>query len=126
VKIKDKFVKYMNILNTKAYCVSMVRQNGNFQLIKQRGSFAIGALPHDLIHLMNCFNIIMPSVFLSSRLCIKHLCVDAVSAMGDWALLVSFKLGEHGIWSKEAAHTLQSFIPVKTSVLIAESILMAI
>jgi hypothetical protein len=45
--------------------------------------------------------------------------------MGDWALLTSFKLREHGIWSKEAAHTLQNFIPVKTSVLIVESILMA-
>jgi hypothetical protein len=40
--------------------------------------------------------------------------------MGDWALLVSFKLREHGIWSKEAAHTLQNFISIKTSVLIVE------
>jgi hypothetical protein len=46
--------------------------------------------------------------------------------MGDWALLASFKLRENEIWSKEAAHTLQSFIPVKTSVLIVESILMEI
>jgi hypothetical protein len=67
----------------------------------------------------------MPSVFLSSRLYIKHLCVDDVSLIGDWALLASFKLRENGIWSKEAAHTLQSFILVKTSVLIEESILMA-
>jgi hypothetical protein len=67
----------------------------------------------------------MPSVFPISSLCIKHLCVDAVSVMGDWALLASFKLRLHGIWSKEAAYTLQSFIPVKTSVFIAELILMA-
>jgi hypothetical protein len=40
--------------------------------------------------------------------------------MGDWSLLASFKLREHGIWSKEAAYTLQSFIPVKASVLIVE------
>jgi hypothetical protein len=40
--------------------------------------------------------------------------------MGDWALLASFKLRERGMWSKEAAHTLKSFIPIKTSVLIVE------